>query len=170
MILNLLGEAEAAKYYIAFAIGNLVLIIPDALSTSLFVEWGHGESLRKNVVKTGLDIYAFHVPTAIFIYFFGDFLLGLFVKGYVESFDLLRILALSNFFVAVYLLFIPIQNVRMKVESIVKLNIVRFVLLLGLCYVFILEFGIVGVRYAWMITYAILGFGIMGLAKRERWV
>jgi O-antigen/teichoic acid export membrane protein len=170
IILNLLGEAEAAKYYIAFAIGNLVLIIPDALSTSLFVEGSHGESLRKNVIKAGLTIYAFLIPAVIFLYFFGDFLLGLFGKDYVEAFELLRILALSSFFVAIYSLFIPIQNVRMKVESIVKLNFIRFLLLLGLCYVFILEFGIVGVGYAWMITYGILALGIVGLVKREGWV
>jgi O-antigen/teichoic acid export membrane protein len=170
LILNLLGEAEAAKYYIAFAIGNLVLIIPDALSTSLFVEGSHGESLRKNVIKAGLTIYAFLIPAVIFLYFFGDILLGLFGEDYVEAFELLRILALSSFFVVIYSLFIPIQNVRMKVESIVKLNFIRFLLLLGLCYVLILKFGIVGVGYAWMITYGILALGIVGLVKREEWV
>jgi len=167
MILNLLGEAEAAKYYIAFAIGNLALIIPDALSTSLFVEGSHGESLRKNVIKAGLAIYSFLIPAVIFIYFFGNLLLGLFGKDYVEAFALLRILALSSFFVAVYSLFIPIQNVRMRVESIVKLNFFRFLLLLGLCYIFILKFGIVGVGYAWIITYGILGLGIVGLVKMK---
>ena len=45
MVLNMLGEAEAARYYIAFAIGNLVLIIPSSLGTSLFVEGSHGEGL-----------------------------------------------------------------------------------------------------------------------------
>jgi O-antigen/teichoic acid export membrane protein len=170
MILNLLGEAEAAKYYIAFAIGNLVLIIPEALGTSLFVEGSHGKSLRKNVIKAGLGICAFLIPAVIFLYFFGDILLGLFGKDYVEAFELLRILALSSFLVAIWSLFVPIQNVRMRVESIVKLNFVRFLLLLGSCYLFILEFGIVGVGYAWMITYGILGLGIVGLVKREGWI
>ncbi|MDJ1421818.1 MAG: lipopolysaccharide biosynthesis protein [Candidatus Methanoperedens sp.] len=169
LILNLLGEAEAAKYYIAFAIGNLVLIIPDALSTSLFVEGSHGESLRKNVIRAGLAIYSFLVPAVILIYFFGDFLLGLVGKDYAEASELLRLLALSSFFVAVHSLFVPVQNVRMRVESIVKLNLLRFLLLLGLSYVLILKFGIVGVGYAWMVTYAVLGLGIVVVVKRMGW-
>ncbi len=170
LILNLLGEAEAAKYYIAFAIGNLVLIVPDALSTSLFVEGSHGESLRKSVIKAGVAIYAFLIPAVILIYFFGDFLLGLVGKDYAEASQLLRLLALSSFFVAVYSLFLPVQNVRMKVESIVKLNLLRFLVLVGLSYVFILRFGIKGIGYAWLITYAILGIGILWSVKRKGWV
>ena len=170
IIVSLLGGAEAAKYYIAFAIGNLVLIVPDALSTSLFVEGSHGESLKKNVFKAGLAIYAFLVPAVIFLYFFGGFLLGLFGKEYVEALQLLRILALSSFLVAIYSLFIPIQNIRLKVASIIKINLVRFLLLLGLCYLFILKYGIIGVGYAWMITYAILAIVIVGVAKKEKWL
>ena len=98
LVFNLLGGAETAKYYIAFAIGNLVLIIPDALSTSLFVEGSHGESLRKNVIKAGLVMSFLLIPAVIFIYFFGDILLGLIGKNYVDSFELLKLLVLSSFF------------------------------------------------------------------------
>ncbi|PWB50029.1 MAG: hypothetical protein C3F06_13065 [Candidatus Methanoperedenaceae archaeon] len=170
LILNLLGEAQAAKYYIAFAIGNLVLIVPESLSTSLFVEGSHGESLRKSVIKAALAIYAFLIPAVVLIYFFGDLLLGLVGKDYAEAFELLRLLSLSSFFVAIYSLFLPVQNIRMRVESIVKLNLLRFLLLVGLSYIFILRFGIVGIGYAWMITYAVLGVGIVGLVRRMGWV
>ncbi|BAF58575.1 membrane protein [Pelotomaculum thermopropionicum SI] len=169
MIVNLLGGSEAAKYYIAFSIGNLVLIVPDALSTSLFVEGSHGEGLKKNVIKAGLAIYAFLIPAVLFLYFSGGFLLKLFGKDYVDALELLRILSLSSFLAAVYSLFAPIQNVRMKVESIIKINLARFLLLLGLCYLFILKFGIVGVGYAWMITYMLLVIVIVYVAKKENW-
>lgn len=170
LILNLLGESAAAKYYIAFAVGNLVLIIPDALSTSLFVEGSHGENLRKSVIRAGLAIYSFLIPAVILIYFFGDLLLGLVGKDYAGASELLRLLALSSFFVAVYSLFVSVQNVGMRVKSIVKLNMVRFLLLVGLSYVFILRFGIVGVGYAWLITYVVLGLVVVGLVKRSGWV
>ena len=98
------------------------------------------------------------------------FLLGLLGKDYEGAYELLRLLVLSSFFVAVYLLFIPIQNVRMKVASIVKLNILRFVLLMGLSYVFILKFGIIGIGYAWMITYIVLSFVIVFITKRMGWI
>ena len=170
LIMNKLGEAEAARYFIAFAIGNLVLIIPDALSTSLFVEGSHGKSLRKNVMKAGVTIFTFLVPAVLVIVFFGKFLLGFVGEDYVAAYELLRLLALSSFFVVVYSLFIPIQNVRMKVGTIIKLNFIRFILLLGLSYVYILKFGIVGVGYAWMSTYGILSVGIIVMVKRMRWI
>jgi len=66
------------------------------------------------------------MPTVLLIYLFGNFLLGLFGKDYVEALELLRILASSSFFVAVYSLFIPIQNMKTRVGSIVKLNLLGF--------------------------------------------
>jgi len=170
LILNLSGEIETAKYYIAYAIGNLVLIIPDSLGTSLFVEGSHGESMRKNIKKSLIAIYSFLIPSVIFLYFFGDTLLGFFGKNYIESFELLRYIALSSFFVVAYSLFVPIQKVRMNIASIVKLNLLRFVLLLGLSYVFISKFGIVGAGYAWMLAHIVLGMLIFLLVKNNGWI
>jgi O-antigen/teichoic acid export membrane protein len=170
MILNMLGEAEAAKYYIAFAIGNLVLIIPNSLGTSLFVEGSHGEGLKKSVIRAMGASLVLLVPAVLVLFFFGDRLLGLLKEEYLEAFDLLRVLALSSFFVAVYSLFIPIQNVRMKVESIVKLNVIRCLLLLGLSYVLMQQYGILGVGYGWIITYSIITLMIARAAKEERWI
>ncbi len=98
MVLSLSGEAAAAKYYIAFAVGSLVMIVPDALCTSLFIEGSHGENLRKNVFRVGLIIYSFLIPAIIFIYLFGDHILGLFGKNYVDALDLLKLFAFSTFF------------------------------------------------------------------------
>jgi O-antigen/teichoic acid export membrane protein len=88
----------------------------------------------------------------------------------VEAFDLLRIIALSSFPVAVYSLFVPIQNVRMRVEGVVKLNALRCVLLLGLSYVLMQRYGILGAGYAWMATYVVIVLGIGWVAWKEGWV
>lgn len=170
MILKMLGEAEAAKYYIAFAIGSLVLIIPQSLGTSLFVEGSHGEGLKKSVMRAGAASLALLVPTVLVIFLFGDQLLGLLKDEYVEAFDLLRVLVLSSFLVSVYSIFIPIQNVRMKVESVLKLNALRCFLLLGLSYALIQEYGIIGVGYAWTITYVAIDLIIAWEVKREGWI
>lgn len=170
MVLNLLGEAEAAKYYIAFAVANLVLIIPNSLGTSLFVEGCHGEEMREGVMRAAGASFASLVPLVLFLFFFGDQLLGLLSAEYLEAFDLLRVLVLSSFLVMVYSFFAPIQNVRMKVECIAKLNAIRCLLLLGLSYVFILQYGIIGAGYAWMVTYMVIALGIGLIAKIERWI
>ncbi len=168
MVLGLLGESAAAKYYISFAVGSLVMIIPEALSTSLFIEGSHGESMRKNIYKVGLTIYIFLIPAIIFIYLFGDNILGLFGNNYDAG--LLKLFAFSSIFSALIPLFVSIQNVRMNVNMIVKMNFLMFVLLLGLSYLFLLKFGIVGVGYAWIITYTILDLIIGTSIKKLGWL
>lgn len=170
MVLNFLGEAEAAKFFIAFAFGNMVLTIPNSLGTSLFVEGSHGEGLKKSVIRASGASLALLVPAVLVIFLFGDQLLGLLKEEYVEAFDLLRVMVLSSFFVSVYSLFIPIQNVRMKVGIIVKLNALRCILLLGFSYVLIQHYGILGVGYGWIVTFAIISLVIGLMAKKENWI
>jgi len=170
LIVNLNSPEEAALYYIAFAIGNLVLIIPEAMTTSFFVEGSHGTNLRKGAIRTLTVTYAILIPAIFIIITFGNMFLGLFGQEYLGALDLLRIIAVSCIFVTIYNLFIPLQNIRLKVEGIVVINLVRFVLLLGLSYIFLIFFGITGAGYAWLITYMILGIGILMFVKREGWI
>jgi len=169
IVLGLLGEAEAAKYFIAFSISNLFQIVPGAFSQSLMVEGSHGESLTKNTIRAIIMMFVVLIPMVIITCIFGDRILGLLRTEYIEAFGLLRILAVSSFLVAIYSLFTPIQNVRMRVESIMKLNAARFILLLGLSYIFISKFGIIGTGYAWIITYLIIVSWIAKVARTE-WV
>jgi O-antigen/teichoic acid export membrane protein len=170
MVLNMFGEAEAARYYIAFAIGNLVMYIPQSLGTSLFVEGSHGEGLKNSVLRAMALSFILLIPAVIALVLFGDSLLGLFKGEYMEAFDLLKIIVLSSFLVTVYFLFVPIQNVRMEVESIVRLNALRCILLLGLSYVLMQRYGILGAGYAWMASYGIIVFGIGWIMWREKWI
>ena len=170
LVLNILGGAEAAKYYIAFTIGTFFFQIPFAIGTSLFVEGSHGESLRKNVIRALTIIYAILIPGIIFIYLFGSTILAFFGKSYVESIELLKIIAFSSLFYAIYAIMIPIQNVRMKVKSVVALNLVLFSLFAGLSCIFLVKFGIVGVGYAMLSTYLIMALIIIGIIKIEGWL
>ena len=170
LVLSMLDEAEAAKYYIAFALGTLVLIIPSSFGTSLFVEGSHGSGLRKSALRAGGASLVIMLPAIMVLFFFGDRLLGLLKGEYIQAFGLLRIIALSSFPVACYSLFIPIQNVRMKVESILKLNALRCIMLLGLSYVLVNRYGILGAGYAWMATYMVIVLWVGWIALRERWI
>jgi O-antigen/teichoic acid export membrane protein len=75
MALNMFGEAEAARYYIAFAIGNLVLYIPQSLGTSLFVEGSHGEGLKRSALRAAAASLVLLVPSVLILLVFGDRLL-----------------------------------------------------------------------------------------------
>ena len=170
MILALIGPANAAYYYIVSSIANVLFIIPDALSQALFVEGSHGESMRANAKKALIGAFTLLVPAVAAAFLFGGVLLGFFGPDYVQATNILRPLALSSFFIAIYYIFVPIQNVRMRVESIALLNLVGFVLLLGLTYFLILRFGVVGVGYAWLITYALIALMTVGYARWQHWI
>ena len=137
------------------------------MSTSFFVEGSHGINLRTGAIRSLAVTFAILIPTVLFIFFFGDLLLGLFGNEYIQAFSLLKVIVLSSVFVAIYLLFIPFQNIRFEVRGIVILNFIRFVLLLGLSYVFIIQFGVIGTGYAWAVTYAILAIGIFAFVKTK---
>ncbi len=170
LIVSLLDPESAAIYFVANAIGSLVLIIPDSMSTAFFVEGSHGINLRKGIARTLVAICAVLTPAIISVLFFGDFFLGLLGKEYIAAFELLKIIAISSIFVTTYKLFIPLQNIRLKVGGIVAINLIRFVLILGLSYVLLTTLGVIGAGYAWAITHILLSVGIVGIVKRMRWI
>ncbi len=171
MVLNLLGAEKAAYYYIAFAIAGLIFMTPNSISMSLFVEGSHGESLKRNVMKSGVAILGLLTPVVAFVYIFGGLILHLFGKDYVQAFDLLRLFALSSFFVAVVYIYLAIKRVQMDVKNIIFLNGLTCVALLTLSYLLVLRLDIVGVGYAWMTAYFIASLIVGFLAvKRERWI
>ncbi|NLO90180.1 MAG: oligosaccharide flippase family protein [Clostridia bacterium] len=167
MVLHLLGEANAAQYYISFMLGNLTIIIPAALSTSLFVEGSHERPLKENVIKSGLAAYLSLLFCSFLIFFLGKDILGFISKDYVKAFPLLRLVVLSNFFEVMLLIYIAVQNVRMKVRYNVKINLLRFVLILGLGYFFIKKFYLLGVGWALLVTYFFLTCIILFQIWRE---
>jgi O-antigen/teichoic acid export membrane protein len=170
MVLNVLGAEETAQYYIAYLITSLLFSIPSAVSTSLFVEGSHGETLRKNTLKSLLIIVLLLIPAVIILYLFGGFILGIFGKSYVEGFDLLRIMALSSFFVAVVNVYFSIKNVQKDMKGLVFLSALLFFLLIGMSYVFMPVFGIVGVGYAWMGGYGMCSVVVGVTVWRKRWI
>lgn len=170
IILSLLGKEEAALYYIAMAVSSLIWIAPMSLSASLFIEGSYGENLKKNVLKSGKAALIVLVPSIIFIYLFGSLVLEIFGQDYVEALPLLHILVLSSFFVALHDLFMPILNIKMRVSNLIKLNFIRFCVLLGLSYIFIQDYGLIGFGYAWMFTHILLTVITLWLSRKEGWI
>jgi len=168
MVLNLLGAEKAAYYYIAFAISNLIFMIPYSVSMSLLVEGSHGRNLKSAVLKSLVAIYALLVPTIMFAYFCGNIILNLFGREYTQAFGLLRILALSSFFVAVVYVYLAIKRVQMHVKSIILLNFTTCLVLLFLSYIFIPIFDITGVGYVWIVTYVFASLVVGFLAAYRK--
>jgi O-antigen/teichoic acid export membrane protein len=151
-------------------VGNFLLQIPIALSVSFFVEGIYGESLRKNLVKSGITIVLLLVPGIVLFWLFGASILGFFGDVYVSAFDLLMLVALSSLAYTVYSLFQPILNLRMRIKALMALNFLIMVLLVGQSYLYVSMFGISGVGYAMISTFIIVDIVIVYLAIKWGWL
>lgn len=171
MILNLLGPEDVAFYFIATTIGvNIFLLLPDAISRSFFVEGCHGLNLRKGGIKSLSAAYITVIPLFILIYFFGTFILNFFGTAYLEAFSLLKVYAFSSLFSVVYMIFMPILNIKLFYKRNLALNAGRFLMALGFSYISIMHFGLIGAGYAWFMVEAITCLLIVYWAKKDKLV
>lgn len=170
LVLNMINPAEAAKFYIALSIYNIIMAIPGAISNSFYVEISHGKSLRESLLKSLIIVYLIILPIIAGILLFGDIVLGAFGSEYVEAYGLLKVLSLATIFVAFFSFFSPIQNLKMNNLRNVWVNLMLAVVLIGLNLLFIPAFGIIGSGYAWIIAYSFISAVMLTIAIIERWI
>lgn len=153
MVLNVLGSEQTAYYYIAYTLGSVPFMISAAFGTSLFVEGSHGESLRKNTLKSSFAIFLVLTPITLVMYLFGGYFLGLIGTSYVNGTNLLKVIVVSSFFYSICMIFFSIRRVQKKMGDLIVISGIIFLLLIGLSYPLMIKFGIIGVGYAWLISY-----------------
>lgn len=168
MVFNVLGSIQTATYYISYSFAFLLFMIPSAFSTSLFVEGSHGESLGKNTLKTIFAVFLLLFPIAFLMYIFGGYFLGLIGKDYLSGLGLLRAMIVASFFVSIFYIYISIKKVQKNILEMIIISTVIFMLLLGLSYVLMLPYGILGVGYAWIISYLIGSIFVL-IKLRKYW-
>lgn len=151
IIINHLGAASAAYYYIAFMIANLMYAIPYATTRSLFAEGSHDEvSLHTNVKKSVRIIALLLVPAVVILFFGSGFILRVFGQAYVSgAADFLRIMALAGISVSAYSLFGALLQVKKDSAGLIIMNVVYAASTILLSYTF-LGYGLAGVGIAWV--------------------
>lgn len=167
LVLNMLGKEEAAYFYMAFSIGNLILFVPNAINTSFFVEGSHGlKNMRRTLKKAITFSYAYLIAAIIGVWSFGGYVLRFFGEGYVGGLPLLRLMAFGGFLVVLVNFALTVLNIQKKVKDIVAINTLKAVLFLGLSYLLVPKMGIMGVGLGWVGSY--LGtLGAMGVVFRK---
>jgi O-antigen/teichoic acid export membrane protein len=171
MVLNMLGAEQAAYFYIAFAIASLLFMVPIAISMSLFVEGSYGEELKKTVINSLFAIFAVLVPAAIALYFGGEWVLGITGKDYaIGGLQVLRVMVIASLFMGVNQVYFAIKRIQKDISGVVVLSGVISGLLIGLGYVFMAMFGIVGVGYAWLVGNGIGSLFVGLMVWREKWI
>ncbi|GAB6136351.1 lipopolysaccharide biosynthesis protein [Thermococcus prieurii] len=161
IVLTMLGKEEAAYYYIAFTIGSMILLVPNAINTSFFVEGSHGLKDMKATLKKAIVLtYLYLVVANIGIWLLGEFVLGFFGEGYVNGRGLLKIVTFSGFFVVPVNFSITVLNLQGRVREVVVINVLKSTLFLGLSYLLMPRFGIDGVGWgvigAYIVTLILL--------------
>ncbi len=170
MVLHVLGAESTANYYITYAIVSILFMIPYAFTTSLFVEGSHGGEMKKSVLRALASMFALLIPAIIGLSLFGEQILSLIGKDYVEGMALLQVLAASALFVSVCQTFISIAKVRNDIRSLIILSGFISVALLGLGYTMMNRFGLIGMGYAWLGTY-VAGTLLVGvILKKKGWL
>lgn len=152
IIVAQIGPAQAAFYYIAFTIATVLYTIAYASMQSVFAEGSHNRAaLRGFITKAGLLISALLIPSAILIAILSPFLLGIFGPAYAaQSSTLLQLFTLSALPVAAYSALGAIFKVTKNLRGILYMNSVYVVVILGISALFLPQFGLITVGWAWL--------------------
>jgi O-antigen/teichoic acid export membrane protein len=170
MVLYILGAELNAYFYIAWSVGNLLHMIPQAISTSIFAEGSYdkqrlGADTRRSLKLTFLIL----VPAVIIIVIFGDKLLLLFGASYsAQGTMLLRMLVFSAFPAAINYSYLSVKRVEKKLAVIIGLSAFIAVSTLTLSYLLLPRMGIDGIGIAWLGTQGVVALVIIAGFLRQR--
>ena len=165
LVVNLVGEKQNAYFYICWAIGNILFMIPTSVSMSLFAEGSHDKTKLKQEVKQCFKLIAYILgPAVLLLLLFGGKLLLLFGKPYSENgTHLLWVLALSAIPVSVNYIYFSMKRVEMQMRSVVLLSWIIAIATLIMSYFLLPHMGITWVGVAWLSINAI----VAALISRE---
>jgi O-antigen/teichoic acid export membrane protein len=152
LIINTIGAENGAYFYIAYSLANLLFAIPWAISMSLFVEGSHNIPLKDNVIKSLKFIMALLLPAILIVFCFGDKLLLLFSKEFsVQSFELLKLMAISSLFSAIPSIYMTIKRIQKDIRFINYMNLIFSAALIVIGYLSLITCGLIGIGYSWLI-------------------
>jgi len=171
IILHYSGPKNAAYYYMAFTIANVLYTIVYATMQSVLAEGSHNAAaLRSHVMAAAKLISVLLIPATLMIVLFGNNLLAIFGAEYAKGAGLLlRLLAMGAVPIAAYAALTTTFKVTKKLAPVVGMNAISALVTLGLSNWWIAPFGLEGVGWAWIVGDALAcGIGVIFLLKSRR--
>jgi len=170
IVVNLLGAEPNAYFYMAWAIGSVLNMVPTAISTSLFAEGSYDEErLGANIRRSIKMVLLLLVPAVVLVAVLADKLLLVFGSSYSENAAvLLRILAAAALPLSVNTIYLAVKRVEGKLKVITGLSAFVGVVTIGLAYPLLHLMDINGVGIAWLAAQVVaaLVIGVGFLLKR----
>ncbi len=172
MVVNVLGTEATAHFYIAWMIAGPVIMIPNAISMSLFAEGSHNEKeLLQNTRRSLCLAILLLLPAVLFIFVLGGKLLLFFGETYShDATILLWILAISAFPLSINYLYLSFCRVRKNIKGLITISAIASCLALGLSYPLMIRVGILGVGIGWAAAQMVVALVIIltFFGKRRR--
>lgn len=156
IITNHLGAKEAAYFYIVMMIGNLLYVIPQATTKSLFAEGSHNEqTFKANMQKSTRIIASFLIPSIAVLLLGGKYLLHFFGKDYsTGGLNFLYITAITGLVVSVYSVINSLFRVNNNLRALIIINIFYAGTAISFTYL-LLPLGLVGIGIALFTGYLV---------------
>jgi O-antigen/teichoic acid export membrane protein len=167
IITNTLNPETTAYYFMAMQIVSLLFVVSSATNNSLFAEGSANvKSLRKNVFKSIWIIAILLIPAILLTFLFGHFILGAFGEEYsTQGLNFLKIMTLSAILVSVNSVFGSVFKVKKRIGGIMVTSIISAVSILGLSFLFMKTYGLIGISYAYIIGQAIVTLTYLSMYK-----
>lgn len=152
MVVNLLDAKQNAYFYVAWMIANMLLMIPTAVSLSLFAEGSHFEhGLKENVMKSFKFSFLLLIPAAIMLMLAGKWLLLAFGQIYsLNALNLLWVLCLSALPYGIVSIYASILRVTSRIKELMAIGGFIAVATLSISYFLIPVTGIISIGYSWL--------------------
>lgn len=157
IVINQLDASNAAYFYIAFAIANLVYTIVFAITQALLAETANDEKHFREHARKGIKFAILLLtPVIVAVIILAPYILKIFGDEYAAGgVEMLRIMALSGYFVMGYSFLSFYYKHSKRLLPLVIMTSVNAIVILGLSIPLSNEYGLAGVGWAWMIGTAI---------------
>jgi O-antigen/teichoic acid export membrane protein len=153
LIVNEIGTAESAYFYMVSMIINLLYVIPSAATKSLFAEGSHNEeNILTDIVKSVYFILIFTLPAIFTMFLLAGFILGIFGADYATNgVDLLKILSISVIPYAIYQVACAVFRIKKRLDYLILSTVVMSVTEIIFIYLFV-SYGLSGIGYAILLS------------------
>jgi O-antigen/teichoic acid export membrane protein len=171
-MLNLLGPAANAVFYMAWASSMIFRVIPNATFNSLFAEGSNDEaSMSAHIRKAMWMTAALLLPASALMIAGADYFLLIIGKRYAEGgSDALRLLVLANIPWSINYLAISIARVRKNSQTVFLVSVALFAVVIASFFVFVPMWGIIGGAFAYLFGQSVVALGVAIIFSMRRWL
>lgn len=158
LITNHLGAEQAAYYFMAMMIGNLLYVIPWSTAKSLLAEGSHDEKTFHINTKKSIRIIAYLlVPMLLIFLFGGSNILLIFGKKYsTEGLVFLQLVLVTSLAVSANSIYGSYFQITRNLKVLIFANACYAGVIVGLSYA-LLPFGLAGIGIAWLMGNSTIG-------------